>query len=212
MKKEYLLRVDLIGVNHRPKITIYCFKLHDNNFDMHGNLPKGLLCGTALRTSSMNYDYLHVLIIKGNIMECYSFSDINITPNINYLLFEYDDNIIYSKVYNKNTLFNKKTLFNKLKQILNNIWSYLRKIFVNKIAIDIESINNISDGHKRLNVLDIISFYFKKNILIYRSVGITGKKTNPPQLLSRGLFSSKPVIIDFNKLSKEDKNKILNKI
>lgn len=100
----------------------------------------------------------------------------------------------------------KISFIKKIKRKINDISNWLSSQFGTKIAIDVDSINNISQGGKRVDVYHIIQLYRKKGVFVYKS-----SDGNKPIVLSRGIISRPVKIIDYDKLNDRDKEKLLIK-
>lgn len=89
---------------------------------------------------------------------------------------------------------------------------FFNRLFKCGIAVDYYSIQKLVFGAKELTPVDILELYHKSNVLFYRSLTDTGEPLQPPIILKRGLFNLKPTFIDWNKLTYEQKQKIIDKI
>ena len=102
----------------------------------------------------------------------------------------------------------------KIKNLVQNITQpvklFFLKLFRASIAVDYLTLANFKINGKKLEPIDLINLYHKTNVLFYKST--TFKGVQPPIVLNRGLLSLKPVFIDWNKLSEEEKKKIMDKI
>lgn len=104
----------------------------------------------------------------------------------------------------------------KIKNLLQNITQpvklFFMKLFRASIAVDYNSMMHVVLGGVKLNPEEILDIYYKFNLLIYRGTNVKGDKHQPPIILNRGLLSLKPIFIDWNKLTEEEKKKIMDKI